>query len=135
MLLVELSPQSDSVADIEQSEAARAKDADVKLGAPTISAKAATLDNRIVDFLVFMQNPHWPKFPQAIGATSFDRFLNLGIGLLVVESPQLMQVNVQVLGQSRLSQVRAIAPITKRTIGATDGPKSLSGFCFALPSS
>jgi hypothetical protein len=55
---VEFSPQSASVADIEQSEAARAKDTDIKLGAPTISAKAATLDNRIVDFLVFMQNPH-----------------------------------------------------------------------------
>jgi hypothetical protein len=58
MSLVELSPQSASAADIEQSEAARANDADIKLGAPTISAKAATLDNRIVDFLVFMQNPH-----------------------------------------------------------------------------
>jgi hypothetical protein len=58
MLLVELSPQSASVADIEQSEAARANDADIKLGTPTISAKAATLDIRIVDFLVFMQNPH-----------------------------------------------------------------------------
>ena len=58
MLMVELSPQSASVADIEQSEAARAKDTGIKLVAPTISAKAATLDNRIVDFLVFMQNPH-----------------------------------------------------------------------------
>jgi hypothetical protein len=26
--------------------------------APTISTKAATLENRIVDFLVFLQNPH-----------------------------------------------------------------------------
>jgi hypothetical protein len=58
MSLVELSPQSASVADIEQSEAARAKDTGIKLVAPTISAKAATLDNRIVDFLFFMQNPH-----------------------------------------------------------------------------
>jgi len=58
MSLVELSPQSASVADIEQFEAARANDADIKLGAPTISAKAATLDNRIVGFLLFMQNPH-----------------------------------------------------------------------------
>jgi len=56
--LVELSPQSASVADIEQSEAARAKDTGIKLVAPTISAKAATLDDRIVDFLFFMQNPH-----------------------------------------------------------------------------
>jgi hypothetical protein len=58
MSLVELSPQSASVADIEQSEAARANDADIKLGASTISAKAATVDNRIVDFLFFMLNPH-----------------------------------------------------------------------------
>jgi hypothetical protein len=56
----------------------------------------------------------------------------LGIGLLVVESPQLMQVNVQVLQQSRLSRARAIGTITKRTTGATDGPKSLKGFCLAL---
>jgi hypothetical protein len=54
MSLVEFSPQSASVADIEQSEAARANDADIKLGAPTISAKAATLDDRMVDFLAFM---------------------------------------------------------------------------------
>jgi hypothetical protein len=56
--LVEFSPQSASVADIEQSEAAHANDTDIKLGTPTMSAKAATLDNRIVDFLVFMQDPH-----------------------------------------------------------------------------
>jgi len=48
---VEFSPQSASVTDIEQSEAAGAKDTDIKLRAPTIRAKAATLDNRIVDFL------------------------------------------------------------------------------------
>jgi hypothetical protein len=59
---VEFSPQSASVTDLEQSEAARAKDTDIKLVAPTISAKAVTLDNRIVDFLVFMQNPHCPRF-------------------------------------------------------------------------
>jgi hypothetical protein len=57
MSAVEFSPQSASVTDIEQSEAARAKDTDVELGAPTKNAKAATLDNRIPDF-VFMQNPH-----------------------------------------------------------------------------
>jgi hypothetical protein len=57
---VEFPPQSASVTNLEQSEAARAKDTDIKLVAPTISAKAATLDNRIVDFLVFMQNP--PRF-------------------------------------------------------------------------
>ena len=53
MSLVELSPQSASVADIEQSEAARANDADIKLAAPTMSAKAATLDNCIVALFVF----------------------------------------------------------------------------------
>src|ERR1700726_4532298 len=52
---VEFSPQSASSANVGQSEAARAKDTDIKLVAPTISAKAATLDNRIVDFLFFMQ--------------------------------------------------------------------------------
>jgi hypothetical protein len=52
---VEFSPQSTSVTDVEQSDAARAKDTDIKLVAPTISAKAATLE---VDVLVFMQNPH-----------------------------------------------------------------------------
>jgi hypothetical protein len=113
MSLVEFSPQSASVADIEQSEAARANDTDIMFGAATISAKAATLDNRMVDFLVFMQDPHWPEFPQAtaIGATSFGRiFLDFGIGLLMVESPQLMQVNVQVLRQSRRSRPAPLAP-------------------------
>jgi hypothetical protein len=54
---VEFSPQSASDTDVEQSEAARAKDTDIELAASTIRANAATLDNRIVDFLVFMQNP------------------------------------------------------------------------------
>ena len=54
MSLVELSPQSASVADIEQFEAARANDADIKLVAPTMSAKAATLDNCTAAFFVFM---------------------------------------------------------------------------------
>jgi len=49
---VAFSPQSASVTDIEQSEAARAKDMDVRFGTPTISAKAATFDNRMADFLV-----------------------------------------------------------------------------------
>jgi hypothetical protein len=57
MSLVEFSPQSASVADIEQSEAARANDTDIELGAKTISAKAATLDNHISDFHVFMHDP------------------------------------------------------------------------------
>src|SRR3954451_2132754 len=52
---IEFSPQSASSANFGHSEAASAKDTDIKLVAPTISAKAATLDNRIVDFLVFMQ--------------------------------------------------------------------------------
>ncbi len=51
MSLVELSPQSASVANIEQSEAARAKDTGIKSVASTISAKATMLDNRL-DFLV-----------------------------------------------------------------------------------
>jgi len=55
MSAVEFSPQSASVVDIEQSEAVRASDMDIRLGTPTISAKAATFDNRIVDFLVFVQ--------------------------------------------------------------------------------
>jgi hypothetical protein len=58
-------------------------------------------------------------------------FLDLGIGLLVVERLQLMQINLQVLQQSRLSQARAICTITKKTTGATDGPKS--SIAFALP--
>jgi hypothetical protein len=39
---------------------------------------------------------------------------------------------VQVLQQSRLSRAPAIGTITKRTTGATDGPKSLKGFCIGL---
>jgi hypothetical protein len=58
MSLLELSPQSTSVVDIEQSEAARAKDTDVEPVASTISAKATTLDNRLLDFLGSMQTPH-----------------------------------------------------------------------------
>src|SRR5258707_15576567 len=51
----EFSPQSASVADIEQSEAARAKGTDVKLAVPATSARAAILDNRMVDLLVLVQ--------------------------------------------------------------------------------
>ena len=51
---VEFSPQSASVIDVEQSEAARTKDTDIKLVASAMSAKATTLDDRVVDFLVFM---------------------------------------------------------------------------------
>jgi hypothetical protein len=53
MSAVEFSPQSASSANFGQSEAAGAGDTDIELVAPTISAKLATLDNRIVDFLVF----------------------------------------------------------------------------------
>jgi len=52
MSAVEFSPQSAGVINVEQSEAARAKDTDI--GATTISAKAATVHNRMVDFLVFI---------------------------------------------------------------------------------
>src|SRR6266581_6087273 len=52
---VEFSPQSASSTNFGQSEAASARDTDIEPVAPTISAKAATLDNRIVDFLVFMK--------------------------------------------------------------------------------
>jgi hypothetical protein len=52
---VEFSPQSASVTDIEQSEAARAKDTGVKPAVPATSARAATLDNRMVDLLAFTQ--------------------------------------------------------------------------------
>jgi hypothetical protein len=56
MSLVELSPQSASVADIEHSEAARAKDTGAEPVASTISAKATTSDSRLIDFLISMQN-------------------------------------------------------------------------------
>src|SRR5882672_9292163 len=52
MSTVEFSPQSASSANVGQSEAASAKDTGMKHAAPTVSAKAATFDNRIVDFLV-----------------------------------------------------------------------------------
>src|SRR5262249_40427808 len=53
MSAVEFSPQSAGVVNFEQSEAARAKDTDT--GATTISAKAATLHNRMGDFLVLIR--------------------------------------------------------------------------------
>jgi hypothetical protein len=58
MSLVELSPQSASVADIEQSEAARATDTGAEPVASKISAKATTSDSRLIDFLISMQNLH-----------------------------------------------------------------------------
>jgi hypothetical protein len=58
MSAVEFSPQSANVIDVEQSEAARAGDAGIKPVASAMSAKATTLDNHVVDLLVFMENPH-----------------------------------------------------------------------------
>ena len=55
MSAVEFWPQSASSANFGQSEAASALGTDIEPVAPTISAKAATLDNRIVDFLIFVQ--------------------------------------------------------------------------------
>src|SRR5215217_8743136 len=52
---VEFSPQSASPINIGQSEAASAGDTDIEPVAPTISAKAAILDNCMVDLLAFMQ--------------------------------------------------------------------------------
>jgi hypothetical protein len=51
---VEFSPQSASVIDVEQSEAARTKDTGIKPVASAMSAKATTLYDRVVDFRVFM---------------------------------------------------------------------------------
>src|SRR5436190_20877902 len=56
---VEFSPQFASSTNFEQSEAASAGDADIEPVAPTISAKAATLDNRMVELLVF-KNAAYP---------------------------------------------------------------------------
>jgi hypothetical protein len=53
---VEFSPQSASSTNFGQSGAASAGDTDVEPVAATISAKATTIDNRMVGFLVFMQN-------------------------------------------------------------------------------
>src|ERR1700737_4262378 len=54
---VEFSPQSASSTNFGQSEAAAsASDTHIEPVAPMITAKAATLDNRIVDFL-FHANP------------------------------------------------------------------------------
>src|SRR3989442_5687476 len=62
---VEFSPQSASSTNIGQSAAASAGDTDIDPATPTISAKAATLDNRIVDVLVFTQNGN-PALPKSL---------------------------------------------------------------------
>src|ERR1044072_3034739 len=53
---VEFSPQSASVTDVGQSEAASAGDANIEPVAATVSAKAATLESRMAGFLVFMHS-------------------------------------------------------------------------------
>ena len=92
---VEFSPQSASATNVEQSEAASAGDTDIEPVDPAISAKATNLDSRIGDLLVFMQTHTYQSF---LGRPRLELrlsgiFLSLGIGLLVVESPQLMQIN------------------------------------------
>jgi hypothetical protein len=74
---VEFSPQSASSTNFGQSEAASAGDADIEPVAPTISAKAAILDNRMVDFLVSCS-----ALTGAIGTMSSSRTLNLGCRLI-----------------------------------------------------
>src|SRR4029450_9579774 len=59
---VEFSPQFASSTSFEQSEAASASDADIEPVAPMISAKAATLDNRMVELLVF-KDAAYPACP------------------------------------------------------------------------
>jgi hypothetical protein len=54
---VEFSPQSASVIDVEQSEAARTKDTGSKPVTSTASDKATTLYNHVANLLVFIENP------------------------------------------------------------------------------
>src|SRR5438552_12722586 len=53
---VELSPQSASVTDVEQSEAASAGGTDIEPVTAAISAKAVIFDNRIAGLRVFMHS-------------------------------------------------------------------------------
>jgi hypothetical protein len=57
---LEFWPQSASSTNFGQSEAASARDADIELATPTISAKAATLDNRIVEPFIRIRRPTDP---------------------------------------------------------------------------
>src|SRR6185312_8236494 len=66
---LEFSPQSASSTNFGQSEAAGARDTDIGPVAPMISAKAATLDTHIVDFLVFMHSA-WRNSACLIAVTS-----------------------------------------------------------------
>src|SRR6266702_5639342 len=68
---VEFSPQSASSTNFGQSEAASAGDADIE--APTISAKAATLDNHMVELLVF-KNAAYPACNYVAIASLRKRF-------------------------------------------------------------
>src|SRR5882724_2398794 len=70
---VGFSPQSASSTNFGQSEAASAGDTDIEPVAPTISAKAATLDNRMVDFLVF-KNAAYPAYSHVALAVLRKRF-------------------------------------------------------------
>src|ERR1700740_1280073 len=60
MSAVEFWPQSASSANFGQSEAASAGDTEIELVAPTTSAKAATLNKRIVNLLVFVKAQSTP---------------------------------------------------------------------------
>src|SRR3954466_11387514 len=70
---VEFSPQFASSTSFEQSEAASAGDADIEPVAPTISAKAATFDNRMVELLV-SKNAGVPAYNHAAIASLRKRF-------------------------------------------------------------
>jgi len=71
---VEFSPQSASSTNIGQSAAASAGDTDIDPATPTISAKAATLDNRIVNFPVFKKAAYPAYNHVAIAAALRKRF-------------------------------------------------------------
>jgi hypothetical protein len=87
---VEFSPQSANVINAEQSEAARAKGTGIEPVASTISAKATTLDKRVIDFLIFMQKSTLTKIRQVrahvhcLGQSASRRpFLNPAEGIFV----------------------------------------------------
>src|SRR5688572_15515910 len=65
---VEFWPQSASSTNFGQSEAASAGDgdADIEPAVPTISAKTATLDNRMVELLVFKNAAYLAYYHVAI---------------------------------------------------------------------
>src|SRR6185312_843918 len=71
---VEFSPQSASSTNFGQSEAASAGGGEIEPMAPAISAKIATLDNRMLELLVFKTAAYrlTPTF-QAITGIEFRR--------------------------------------------------------------